>query len=101
MEERVMKLLFQPLLENSIYHGVKGKTTPTRIRLRARRDDDVLSLTVEDDGLGMSAQALEKVRARLRKAHDADFILSQYAYQKTVQLSKRAGQLKRRRRRMR
>ena len=40
-------------------------------------------------------------RARLRKTHDADFILSQYAYQKTVQLSKRAGQLKRRRRRMR
>lgn len=40
-------------------------------------------------------------RARLRKAHDADFILSQYAYQKTVQLSKRAEQLKRRRRRMR
>lgn len=40
-------------------------------------------------------------RARLRKAHDADFILSQYCYQKSIQLSKRAGQLKRRRRRMR
>lgn len=69
MEERVMKLLFQPLLENSIYHGVKGKTTPTRIRLRARRDDGVLSLVVEDDGLGMSAQSLEKVRERLRTGY--------------------------------
>lgn len=33
-------------------------------------------------------------RARLRKAHDADFILSQYCYQKSIQLSKRAEQKK-------
>ena len=38
-------------------------------------------------------------RARLRKAHDADFILSQYGYQKSIQLSKRAEQKKRKRRR--
>ena len=69
MDERVMKLVFQPLLENCIYHGVRGKQTPTVIRLRARRDDDVLSLTVEDDGLGMSAETLEEVRRRLRTGY--------------------------------
>lgn len=69
MPARVMKLMFQPLLENCIYHGVKGKSTPTTIVLAGHEEDGMLCMSVRDDGLGMTPQALETVRKRLEDGY--------------------------------
>ncbi len=53
LDSRVPHLIFQPLVENAIKHGIAGRARGGRIRLAARATEERLRLTVEDDGLGM------------------------------------------------
>lgn len=49
----VPSMLLQPLVENSIRHGLSGKLEGGRIRLRCRAEGGRIRLTVEDDGVGI------------------------------------------------
>jgi len=49
----VPSMLLQPLVENSIKHGLSGKVEGGTIRVRTRRADSKLRLWVEDDGVGI------------------------------------------------
>jgi two-component system LytT family sensor kinase len=48
-------ILLQPLVENSIKHGLAPKVDGGSITLRSRLQDGKLIIQVEDDGVGMSA----------------------------------------------
>jgi two-component system LytT family sensor kinase len=48
-------ILLQPLVENSIKHGLAGKVDGGSITIRSRLQDGKLVIHVEDDGVGMSA----------------------------------------------
>ena len=48
-------ILLQPLVENSIKHGLAPKVDGGCITLRSRIQDGKLVIQVEDDGVGMSA----------------------------------------------
>ena len=56
---RVPRLILQPLVENSIYHGIRPKGEPGVIRVTVKRQEDFLSLSVYDNGIGMSAHQRE------------------------------------------
>ncbi len=60
-EEKIVKLLLQPLVENAIYHGIKYKTGKGRIEIRGFRREGLIQLEVEDDGSGMDAGTLEHI----------------------------------------
>ena len=60
---RVPSLMLQPLIENAVTHGVDNSATPCEVRVQVREEEDHLRIEVSDDGAGMSAQQLEKVRA--------------------------------------
>jgi two-component system, LytTR family, sensor kinase len=49
----VPSMLLQPLVENSIKHGLSSKVEGGTIRIRTRRADSRLQLLVEDDGVGI------------------------------------------------
>lgn len=49
----VPSMLLQPLIENCIKHGLGSKVEGGTIRLRARRANARLHVTVEDDGVGI------------------------------------------------
>ena len=53
----VPPLLLQPLVENSIRHGLEPKLEGGRIAVRAEQRGDRLLLTVRDTGLGLPAGA--------------------------------------------
>jgi two-component sensor histidine kinase len=53
----VPTLLLQPLVENSIQHGLEPKVEGGRIDIFARLDSERLSLEVVDTGLGLGASA--------------------------------------------
>lgn len=66
----VPKLIFQPLIENSVYHGIKEKPGFCKIRIRIRKKGDRMEFRITDNGIGMSKERLEEVR---RKLSDGDY----------------------------
>jgi sensor histidine kinase YesM len=73
----VPPLLLQPLVENSIKHGLEPKVAGGRIEVSAQRDGGMLVLSVLDSGVGLEATAqpgesrfgLQQVRERLQTLH--------------------------------
>lgn len=60
----VPKLLIQPIVENSIVHGMEH-TRKLTIHITGQAYEDYLALCVEDDGPGMSAEQLAKLKSLL------------------------------------
>ena len=52
-------MILQPLVENAIKHGLTRKVGPGHITIRSRRNEDLLILDIEDDGLGISDERLQ------------------------------------------
>ena len=53
LDARVPHLLLQPLVENSVRHGISRHATPGEIVIGARHDGDSLYLRVTDNGPGL------------------------------------------------
>ena len=61
LEVMIPSMLLQPLVENSIKHGLSSKIDGGSIYLRSRISDSKVIVEVEDDGVGMgAAQLLER-----------------------------------------
>ena len=56
----VPNLMLQPLVENAIRHGIAPRASSGRVAVRARRNDGVLELRVEDDGIGEDPRAIHR-----------------------------------------
>jgi two-component system, LytTR family, sensor kinase len=54
----VPSMLLQPLVENSIKHGLSGKVEGGTVRITTRRGPSHLFITVEDDGVGIPESKL-------------------------------------------
>lgn len=59
----VPSMLLQPLVENSIKHGLSSKVEGGSIFLRSRLSDSRLVIEVEDDGVGMAAAQMAQLRS--------------------------------------
>jgi len=55
LDASVPNMILQPLIENSIRHGIAPKSCGGQIDVRAERRDGMLHLQVQDDGAGISA----------------------------------------------
>jgi two-component system, LytTR family, sensor kinase len=78
LEALVPQLIFQPLVENAIRHGVAEREAGGIIEIRAERRGGLLHLEVRDNGPGMSAEdfnegvGLANTRARLDHLYGAE-----------------------------
>ncbi len=79
----VPSMLLQPLVENSIKHGLAGKVDGGTITLRARLNNGRLLIEVEDDGVGIPETELpnivnkgigvSNVKERLKVLYNQDY----------------------------
>ena len=67
----ILPLLVQPLVENAFVHGLKERRMGGRITVHAEADDAALTITVADNGVGMTPAALDALRQSLA-AEDFD-----------------------------
>lgn len=61
-EYEILKLTLQPLVENALYHGIKGKRGLGHISVTGYMKDGLLEFQVKDNGIGMNAERLDAVR---------------------------------------
>ena len=61
----VPKLIIQPLIENSIYHGIRDKAGHSTIKIKIGSRDGWVAITVLDNGLGMDGVRLDQLKKRL------------------------------------
>ena len=64
-EVEVLKLILQPIVENSLLYGMDGLDHTLRIRVAAWRRGGDLVLTVTDNGVGMDAAAVAALRRQI------------------------------------
>lgn len=57
----VPTLIIQPLVENSVKHGILGRDDGGTIRIRIGRDNNLVHVHIEDDGVGMDEATLWSV----------------------------------------
>lgn len=58
---RIIKLLLQPLVENAVHHGIKGKSNEGIVWIRVFLNEDEVVFMVSDDGVGMSEERIQEV----------------------------------------
>lgn len=64
LEYQIPKLTLQPLVENSIYHGLKQKEDKGLLVIKGYYEQDVIKIEVYDDGVGMSEEQIISVLSR-------------------------------------
>lgn len=81
---RIIKLILQPLVENSIVHGFKDMEETGEIKITVKETDRCLYLSVSDNGWGSDIEMLNYlVRQRtLYKEDNVNFYCIQNVYQR-------------------
>ena len=85
LETFIPSMLLQPIVENSLKHGLAPKIDGGRILLRTMQRDGRLQIDIQDNGVGISEEkmphvyvegiGLSNVRERLRVLYGTDFTL--------------------------
>jgi two-component system LytT family sensor kinase len=85
LETFIPSMLLQPIVENSLKHGLAPKLEGGRIHLRTSNREGRLHIEIEDNGVGISEEklphvyvegiGLSNVRERLRVLYGEDFVL--------------------------
>lgn len=68
-EEIVLKFILQPLVENSLYHGLRDSGRRGHINVRAYAEDNDIILCVVDNGVGMLPDQIEQLREEINQKH--------------------------------
>jgi signal transduction histidine kinase len=74
LDARIPAMILQPLVENSIRHGIAAKSSSGAVAIRIRRANDAVQISVQDDGPGFDGTRAEGVglsntRARLSQLY--------------------------------
>lgn len=60
-DNKILRHLLQPLVENSIFHGIGTDESINHITIAIRLDDDLMTISVSDTGCGIDPQKLARL----------------------------------------
>lgn len=66
-EYKILKLVIQPLVENSIYHGIKPTRRKGKIFISTSLKNGYVEIVVQDDGVGISEDKLQRIMKQSTK----------------------------------
>lgn len=67
MDCLITQITLQPIFENCIYHGIKPKKEKGFIRVYGGLSEDRIIITVEDNGVGITEEELNKLNNELKE----------------------------------
>ncbi|GIP28845.1 sensor histidine kinase YesM [Paenibacillus sp. J23TS9] len=68
MRYAIIRLLFQPIVENAVYHGLDDLKLKMNIWIEAEMTPRLTRMTIRDDGCGMDEGSLETLNQSLQAA---------------------------------
>ena len=74
MEKPMIRFFLQPLVENSVFHGLESKMDAGYVDVTIKGKVDRLELTVRDNGSGMDEETLAEFRENIENPHDSNGI---------------------------
>lgn len=85
----IPKLLLQPIVENSIRHGIEPCTHPCLIEIKiSELDEEALLITISDNGTGFDISQLEEGGIGIRNVKER---LSSYSPESTMEIQSSIG----------
>ncbi|WP_410512856.1 histidine kinase [Paenibacillus sp. BR2-3] len=67
MMYKIPKLTLQPIVENSIYHGIERNIGKGDLRIKIETTTKRLIITISDNGIGMTEERLKEVNDKLSR----------------------------------
>ena len=65
-----MKMIFQPIVENAIYHGLERKNSLGHLWIKGCiKDQNYLQFEIKDDGVGIQENELKEVQQHINMIH--------------------------------
>lgn len=61
LSEQIPRMVLQPIVENAVKYGIQQVEYPGEIRLIVQGEEDHIFIMVEDNGIGMSKEQIERV----------------------------------------
>jgi two-component system sensor histidine kinase YesM len=73
LNDKMLSFILQPLVENSVYHGLEPKRGKGKISIRGYKNEDLLHFVIEDNGVGIqdlskldSGYGVHNIQERIR-----------------------------------
>lgn len=80
MEEKMLSFILQPIVENSVYHGLEPKRGKGSIGIKGYRKEGMLCFVIRDDGVGISdlskldsGYGVHNIQERIRLFYGEEF----------------------------
>lgn len=84
LDKEVLKMIIQPILENSVYHGMFSSDTILYIDIKAYVKEGVLHLSIADDGIGMDEEKLAEVNRMIKSDENVSEHIGLYNVNKRI-----------------
>ncbi|MCT4598913.1 MAG: sensor histidine kinase [Vallitalea sp.] len=72
LDNKIPKFTLQPIIENSIYHGMKPKREKTKVQIKGRCKDGFIIITVKDNGIGIPEYDVERINRQFYDEFNKD-----------------------------
>lgn len=59
----IPSMILQPIVENSILHGIEPNVDGGTVEISAKVENDILLIVIKDDGIGMDKETLELLKS--------------------------------------
>ncbi len=70
---KILKLVLQPFVENALYHGIRPMQRSGTIFVSAKYYTEYIELSIEDNGMGMSEEDMERLTSGRMSSEKSSF----------------------------
>ena len=84
--EKIIKLVLQPLIENAIYHGLKYKESKGLLVVKGYSQGEDILFEIKDNGIGMDSETMEHIFERHKVNYRSNGV-GVYNVQRRIKLS--------------
>ncbi len=71
----IPKMTIQPIVENSIFHGLETKAGECYVKIDFQTTEDKIVITVSDNGVGMPEETLKELRHKMEYGGDGSGLI--------------------------